>query len=170
MTRQEIQVYLSKQFTRKITGIVIHCSATKAGQSVDVNTIDRWHKERGFKRQPISKRYCGYHFFVTESGEIQKGRDLQETGAHVEGSNSKTIGICYAGGIGKDGKPSDTRNDKQKDSLLWLLQQLVIKFPNVTIDGHRDYSPDKDGDGIIEPWEWMKACPSFDAKQEYRNI
>lgn len=170
MTRQELTVYLSKPITRQITGIVVHCSATKPGQIVDVNTIDRWHKGRGFKRQPISKRYCGYHFVITESGEIQKGRDLQETGAHVEGSNSKTIGVCYAGGIGADGKPADTRNSKQKESLLWLLQQLVVKFPNAPIGGHRDYSPDKDGDGIIEPWEWLKECPSFDAKTEYENI
>lgn len=170
MTNQELIQYLTKPVGRKVSGIVVHCSATKPGQIVDVNTIDRWHKERGFSRQPISKKYCGYHFFITETGEIQKGRDLQETGAHVVGANNKTIGVCYAGGIGQDGKPADTRTDKQKESLLFLLRLLVAKFPESTILGHRDYSPDKDGDGIIEPWEWLKECPSFDAKTEYENI
>ncbi|PWL81412.1 MAG: N-acetylmuramoyl-L-alanine amidase, partial [Prevotellaceae bacterium] len=32
------------------------------------------------------------------------------------------------------------------------------------------FSPDLNGDGIIEPWEWMKACPCFDAIGEYQNL
>lgn len=169
MTRQELIRYLTKPVSRKVEDIVIHCSATKSGALVDVHTIDRWHKERGFKRQPISKKCCGYHFVITESGEIQKGRDLQEIGAHVAGANSKSVGVCYAGGI-KDGKAHDTRTEEQKDSLLFLLRHLVAKFPESKIKGHRDYSPDKNGDGIIEPWEFMKECPSFDAQKEYENI
>lgn len=169
MTRQELITYLTKPVSRKVTGIVTHCSASEAGALVDVNTIDRWHKERGFKRQPTSKKYCGYHFIIKEDGEIQKGRDLQEIGAHVAGSNSETIGVVYTGGLEK-GKSTDTRTPKQKDSLLFLLRHLVAKFPESTIMGHRDYSPDKDGDGIIEPWEFMKDCPCFDAKKEYENI
>jgi len=170
MTRQELITYLTKPVARKVTGIVVHCSATKKGAGVDIHTIDRWHKERGFKRQPISKKYCGYHFFIKEDGEIQKGRDLQEAGAHVAGSNSKTIGVCYAGGLDAKGKAADTRTDEQKDSLLFLIKHLFAKFPGSAGSGHRDYSPDKNGDGIIEPWEFMKECPCFDAKNEYKNI
>ena len=55
MTNQELIQYLTKPVGRKVSGIVVHCSATKPGQIVDVNTIDRWHKDRGFSRQPISK-------------------------------------------------------------------------------------------------------------------
>ena len=29
---------------------------------------------------------------------------------------------------------------------------------------------DLNGDGIIEPWEWMKACPCFDAIDEYQSL
>ena len=36
--------------------------------------------------------------------------------------------------------------------------------------GHRDTSPDLDGDGIVEPEEWTKMCPCFDAKEEYSDL
>jgi hypothetical protein len=43
-------------------------------------------------------------------------------------------------------------------------------YPYAKIQGHRDFSPDRNGNGTIEPEEWIKACPSFDAKTEYRMI
>ena len=36
--------------------------------------------------------------------------------------------------------------------------------------GHRDTSPDLDGDGIVEPEEWTKMCPCFDVRSEYPFI
>ena len=36
--------------------------------------------------------------------------------------------------------------------------------------GHRDLSPDRNGNGEIEPEEWMKACPCFDAEQEFKEF
>lgn len=33
---------------------------------------------------------------------------------------------------------------------------------DVPIVGHRDLSPDKDGDGVVERHEWLKRCPNFD--------
>jgi N-acetyl-anhydromuramyl-L-alanine amidase AmpD len=30
--------------------------------------------------------------------------------------------------------------------------------------GHRDLSPDKNGDGKIDSRDWVKACPSFDVR------
>ena len=32
--------------------------------------------------------------------------------------------------------------------------------------GHRDLSPDVNGNGEVEPMEWTKACPCFEAKNE----
>ena len=34
--------------------------------------------------------------------------------------------------------------------------------------GHRDFSNDKDGSGVIESWERIKECPCFDAIPEYQ--
>ena len=78
-------------------------------------------------------------------------------GAHCSGQNANSIGICYVGGLAKDGKtPKDTRTDAQKHSLLELLKELKAKYPNATIHGHREFA--------------AKACPSFDAKSEYKDI
>ena len=169
--RHELMLYFhSAKMTRRITDLVVHCSATKPFQGHDVDTIDQWHKARGFKRQPLSGRICGYHFVVLEDGTIQTGRHLNEIGAHVAGSNAKSIGICYIGGIGADGKASDTRTQEQKEAMEWLIVQMTIMFPDIKIKGHRDYSPDLNGDGVIQPWEWMKECPCFNTMDEYGHL
>ena len=58
--------------------------------------------------------------------------------------------------------PKDTRTDAQKKSLLTLIRTYKDRYPGIIIRGHRDWSPDLDGDGKVEPSEWKKACPSFD--------
>lgn len=148
---------------RKIKYIVLHCSATKEGQKATVADIDRWHKARGFRK-------IGYHYVIYLDGSIHKGRDISETGAHVTGNNSNSIGICYVGGLNASGKPKDTRTPDQKAALFYLLQQLREQFPNAMICGHRDFSPDLNGNGIVEPGEWMKVCPCFNAIPEYKNV
>ncbi len=171
MNQSEILNYLSGQkVSRNITGIVVHCTATKPNVKCDVDIINQMHAARGFKKQPQSGRICGYHFIILKDGNIQTGRYLDEIGAHVSGSNSKTIGVTYEGGLDANGKPADTRTKEQKESLIWLLSQLVSRFQYANIKGHRDYSPDQNGDGIIQSWEWLKACPCFDAEKEYSHI
>ncbi len=148
---------------RKITDIVLHCSATKEGQRVTVTDIDRWHRERGFKK-------IGYHYVIYADGSIHAGRDIEEVGAHVGGHNATTIGICYVGGLNVAGKPKDTRTPEQKAAIFYLLQQLKEKYPAARICGHRDFSPDRNGSGTIEPAEFIKACPCFDAIPEYKDL
>ena len=135
---------------RKINEILVHCAATPEGKDFTVEDIDKWHKARGFKK-------IGYHFVIYNDGSIHKGRDIEEVGAHCTGHNSRSIGICYIGGVARDGKtPKDTRTDSQKESLLELLKELRVKYPKAKICGHRDFA--------------AKACPSFDAKTEYKDI
>ena len=81
--------------------------------------------------------------------------------------NSNAIAICYVGGLDSNGKPEDTRTPRQKESLIKLIKQLKEKYPKATIHGHRDLSPDKNKDGKIDEWEFMKQCPCFDAEVEY---
>ena len=168
---KEILMYLAThRVTREINELTVHCSATKPGTEVNVDVIDVWHKARGFKKQPGSGHICGYHFLVLEDGTIQTGRLINEIGAHVSGSNGNSIGICYAGGIGADDKAVDTRTSEQKKALEFLLTRLVAMFPSATIKGHRDHSPDLNGDGIVEPWEFIKECPCFNAMEEYKFL
>jgi N-acetylmuramoyl-L-alanine amidase len=47
----------------------------------------------------------------------------------------------------------------------------AINFGDVTrITGHRDLSPDIDKDGVVEPNEWVKQCPCFNAETEYNFL
>ena len=136
---------------RQINKIIVHCSATREGQDIPVETIKKWHIEgRGWSD-------IGYHFYIDINGNIQKGRDIAKIGAHCKGQNRNSIGLCYCGGVEADGKtPKDTRTDEQKDALLAVLRTLKAMYPEAIIHSHNDYA--------------NKACPSFDATSEYENI
>lgn len=125
--------------------IAIHCSASQPDPKTDVKTIDRWHRQRGFTM-------VGYHFVIRTDGEVQKGRDEAAIGAHVEGFNARSIGICMVGGVDSDGKPANNFSQEQFASLAALLKELRKRYPNAAIQGHRDFPNVK------------KACPSFDVK------
>lgn len=135
---------------RKINEIIVHCAATREGRDFTVEDITRWHKARGFAT-------IGYHYVIYRDGSIHEGRPLEQIGAHCVGHNKHSIGICYIGGCASDGKtPKDTRTPEQKEALLALLRRLKARFPNATIHGHRDFA--------------AKACPSYDAFREYRQL
>lgn len=137
--------------SRVINKIIVHCAATPEGKDIKTETIREWHvKGNGWKD-------IGYHYVIELDGSIHKGRSEDTIGAHCEGHNSDSIGVCYVGGCEKDGvTPKDTRTPKQKEALLSILKDLKRRYPNAKIYGHRDFS--------------SKACPSFDAKTEYANI
>ena len=151
-----------------IDAIVIHCSATPEGKDVRAKDIEREHLKRGFK-------CIGYHFVIDLDGTIEEGRPLTMNGAHCEKPgfsgrpyNQHSIGICYVGGVAKDGKtPKDTRTDAQKLALHTLVANLTMQYPITEVIGHRDASPDLNGDGKISRWEWLKSCPCFEVKAEF---
>ncbi|WP_239063863.1 N-acetylmuramoyl-L-alanine amidase, partial [Bacteroides sp. 51] len=91
---------------------------------------------------------------------------IAKVGAHARGYNSRSIGIAYEGGLDSLGNPWDTRTLKQRNSLQVLVDSLLRDFPDAKVAGHRDLSPDLDGDGEISPAEWIKSCPCFDVKTE----
>lgn len=150
-----------------IDSIVVHCSATRAGQDVRASDIDKWHKERGFKM-------IGYHFVIDLDGTVETGRPLTMDGAHCNTSgtsgkqyNKHSIGICYVGGLDENGDPADTRTDAQKIALANLVSKLEMEYNIVDVLGHRDASPDLNGDGQITKNEWIKMCPCFDVRSEF---
>lgn len=135
---------------RKINEIIVHCAATPEDKNFKAADIDRWHRERKMK-------CIGYHYVVDLDGTVEPGRPESEIGAHCLGHNQYSIGVCYVGGLAADGKtPKDTRTVAQKEALLALLKKLRAKYPKASIHGHRDFA--------------AKACPSFDATTEYKNI
>ena len=100
----------------------------------------------------------GYHFIIQADGVIVPLLSIDKVSNGVKGYNSKTINVCYIGGIDTAGKPKDTRTTEQKCALLHQLKELRKLFPKAKIQGHRDFP------------NVHKACPSFDAKTEYKNI
>ena len=79
-------------------------------------------------------------------------------------------GVCYEGGLDAYGEAADTRTNAQRKSLRTLLTKLHDEFPNAIILGHRDLSPDINGDGRITSNEWLKQCPCFDALLDYEDL
>lgn len=142
--------------TRVINKIIVHCSATAEGKDYTTAQIKQWHLARGFSD-------IGYHYVVYRDGSVHVGRSESKVGAHCTGYNSHSIGVCYVGGCDAvkrlpDGQlaPKDTRTSAQKAALVELLRTLKAKYPNATIHGHREFA--------------NKACPSFDAFNEYKTL
>lgn len=132
---------------KEINKIIIHCSATPEGRDVSIDTIRKWHTDKGW-------RDIGYNYVIELDGSIRKGRSKQISGAHTRGHNSTSIGICYVGGMdSKMINAKDTRTPEQIDSLRDLLIHLSIKYPNATLHGHNEFA--------------AKACPSFDVQDIY---
>ena len=138
--------------------IVVHCSATKTNFDIGKHDIDIWHKRRGWSG-------IGYHYVIRRDGTIEPGRPLDQIGAHAYGYNKVSWGVCLVGGLDKDGKAEDNFTAEQYHALEDILNELYEKAPQAQIVGHRDLSPDIDGDGVIEKWEWKKECPCFDVAE-----
>ena len=151
---------------RAINKLIVHCTATPEGEDYSIDAIDLSHKARNFSYyidpDTKQKRYIGYHYIILRDGTIVRCRPENVRGCHTSNHNSDSIGISYIGGCpprtvkdwDKQGK--DTRTEEQKASLLSLLKELKAKYPKSAIYGHRDFA--------------AKACPSFDAKTEYKNL
>ena len=145
---------------RKIDLIVIHCSATRADRSLTPDDLETQHRRRGFNG-------TGYHYYIRKDGTVHLTRPIERIGAHVKGFNLNSVGICYEGGLDARGNPKDTHTPEQRSALHLLVYQLLQQFRNARVCGHRDLSPDLDGDGTVEPWEWVKQCPCFEVSKEF---
>ena len=79
---------------RDIDKIIVHCSATREGQHIDVDTIRQWHTS-----EPRNWSDIGYHYVIYLDGSIVPGRPEERQGAHCKGNNKTSIGVCYVGGV-----------------------------------------------------------------------
>ncbi len=158
-----------------------------------VNIIDDWHAARGFARRPadvqaFSKNlpHIGYHYVIDLDGSVWSGRGRNEIGAHAQNFNARSIGICMVGGVEPTGAQYTAGQWK---SLAETVAMLLVDYGlpaaapkrrvnpanptgfSVTggVCGHRDLSPDKNGDGLVESYEWLKTCPGFDVTAWLKN-
>ena len=121
--------------------ITVHCSATPSEQDVHIADIRRWHKKRGW-------RDVGYHFVIRRNGDVELGRPLSQTGAHVKGHNKGNIGVCMVGGCNSELQPEDNFTLAQRKALFGLVAALQEQFliSDENVKGHKD-------------WGVNKACP-----------
>jgi len=150
---------------RVIDEIIVHCSATRPewflGKSVEQkrDEIKNWHvKDRGWKD-------IGYALIIDRDGKTAKGRDLdkdgdvwEEIGAHVEGKNSRSIGLCLIGGFGSNADDPFLKHftPAQEDTLFMTISSLRKEFPSIKfISGHNQYA--------------NKACPGFYVPTWYQS-
>lgn len=141
---------------RALNEIIVHCSATRpewwSGRSTTakVAEIRRWHvRGNGWKD-------IGYHYLIDRNGVVATGRPLEQVGAHVQGRNTGTIGICLIGGHGSS---ENDRFDQhftaaQEFALRKLIDDLRGRFPSIkAVSGHNQYA--------------AKACPGFNVPAWY---
>jgi N-acetyl-anhydromuramyl-L-alanine amidase AmpD len=132
-----------------VTEIILHCADTRpewmAGRPLaeKVAEIRRWHvQERGW-------RDIGYHWVIDRDGAVAPGRRETELGAHVEGHNRGTIGICLLGGY--SAKADDLFEENFSGAQAFVVKLLIAELKGRStirkVFGHNDYAP--------------KACPGF---------
>lgn len=154
---------------KDIIGIVIHCSAGFG----DLASMRRHWRSLGWRSD-------GYHTLVDLDGKRIQVTAFSKPSNGVKGFNRNRIHICYRGGVERNNVniAKDTRTALQKEglklaifsALKWIEEDGGDVTKLEPIKGHRDFSPDKNGNGVIERWERIKECPSFDAILEYKNI
>jgi N-acetylmuramoyl-L-alanine amidase len=132
-----------------VTEIILHCADTRpdwmAGRPLaeKVAEIRRWHvQQRGW-------RDIGYHWVIDLDGNVAPGRPESEIGAHVEGHNRGTVGICLLGGYGASADDPFEKNftRAQMAAVKQLISEIRGRAAIRKVSGHNDYAP--------------KDCPGF---------
>lgn len=155
-------IKIPKGMTRTIKFGVAHTTAGPQNQSTE-EIFNFWKRVNKWVN-------VGYHFDINADGTIEQLMELDGVANGVLGFNQNSIHFCYKGGIDSKGKPIDNRTDAQKESMLLIIMRLKELFPNIVFLGHRDFSTDKNGNGIIDTWEFIKSCPCFDLREWLTSV
>lgn len=131
--------------------IVWHTAAHDGNRDTTAAEINQWHLDNGWTG-------IGYHYVVRQGGTIETGRDIGDQGAHVEGLNPKSLGICFSG---HGDEAAFTRN--QMNAGLELTRRLMRRYaikPQCVI-GHREVNDLIDAGVIAETYRTTKTCPGI---------
>jgi len=112
-----------------------------AAQSRHMREIERWHLDRGFLA-------IGYHFVISPTGCIFRGRPVDRMGAHVKGHNRGTVGICLMGDFERE-RPTVAA----LAALAAVRKQLIPGAEGRPLRGHRDHG----GQATICPGRFLTA-------------
>ena len=134
----------------KTDEIILHHAEAK---SASVEEVNRWHLERGWTG-------IGYHFYIRKDGRIYRGRPEWAVGAHAQGHNSRSVGICVEGAY-----MTETMPKAQFDALAALVREEMAKYPGAKVLRHRDVNS-TDCPGVNYPWKALLAALSPEKKEE----
>lgn len=105
-------------------GIVLH---HRAG-SGDVLSLHEDHLKKGWLGM-------GYHFYIRRDGKIYRGRPIDTVGAHAEGHNSYTVGICFEGNF-----ENDKMGKEQLEAGKQLIKYIEKLYGSLACYRHSDLS------------------------------
>ena len=127
----------------KIQRLIVHCSDSPDNLDIGVAEIRAWHTMA--PPQGRGWRDVGYHYVVRRDGTVEVGRyengdsvlEGKEIGAHVQGHNADTLGICWVG--------RDRIEPVQRAALLKLLRHLMTLhgIAPMNVLGHGELNPGK---------------------------
>ena len=141
----------------------MHCTATYQSNTTE-ESLRKEFKRKGWKNP-------GYHYVVKPDGDLIFMHPENQVANGVANYNKNSIHVAWIGGIDKEHPNGiDNRTPEQKSTLFDLLVKLKQKYKDAIIMGHRDISPDLNHNGVVDPWEYIKMCPCFDAMREYEDI
>ena len=124
--------------------IVHHAEASHCS----IEDINSWHKENGWAG-------VGYHYFVRKDGSIYKGRPDNAIGAHCQGSNTNTLGVCFEGSYN-----TETMPEVQLEAGRELIAYLKDKYGISCVSRHKDHmSTDCPGNNF--PWNELISGGSY---------
>ncbi len=133
---------------RIITHIVLHTAASydwKHKQVVHqtMQAVARYHMDHN------GWRTIGYHWYVSEDGRGERGRDDGDIGAHVGGFNVASLGLCVSGH--GDFAPWNAAQwaEAQRKCAQWCQ---LYHVPVEHVIGHRE-TPEHGGSPV------HKTCP-----------
>ena len=153
---------------RDITETVVHWTANFIDQDLSAEDVDRVHRNRGFDG-------IGYHFLILRDGSLQRGRDINRSGAHALRRNANSIGVAFVGGINltsaeanrlggysvvaNNGRyaSADSLTDAQFQTFDMFMDSFFKAFPYGQAFGHMDTDPNR------------KPDPGFDVREYCKN-
>ena len=115
-----------------------------AAVTCSAQQIDQWHKEKGWSG-------IGYHYFVRKDGSVYRGRPEWAVGAHVQGMNHCSLGICAEGDYDKE----TAMPAMQQDAIVALIKDVLTRYPHAKVVGHRDIGS-SDCPGKFYPLDYFK--------------
>ena len=121
---------------RRVDKLVVHHTASKDTNDLDVANIRRFHTE--------NNRWSdiGYHFLIDKINgtyEAIVGRPIHRQGAHVRGHNRNSVGIAVVGNFETE-HPKDEMYDVLIGRVVIPLHHL---FPKAKIYAHNELAATK---------------------------